>query len=277
MNEVQSPILADLQPPDRRALHQLVLAQLLDGIRNGQLKPGERLLEVEIAERLNLSRGTTREAIRRLQQDGLVVTQPHRGTFVAQFGPRDVAELFSLRLLLETYNVRLAIGRLTEAALAELTVSAAAIVAAAERGDQIDQLRQDQRFHEQICLMSGHAHLYETWSRLSLKLWLVAYALPPRDGGHARRRARSHDDLIDMLRRGAADAASAWLAAHIRRRAHEVLTVIAGADAAAELMPLIDAAHDSVVATAPAAGHATGSPRRDGEGPREEGAVTGEH
>jgi DNA-binding GntR family transcriptional regulator len=222
-----SPLLADLQPPERRVLHEQVLEQLLNGLRNGQLRPGERLLEVEIATRLGLSRGTVREAIRRLEQDGLVVSQPHRGTFVVEPTAADVAEVYSLRLMLEGYAVRLACPRLTPAMLAELAGLVEAMAAAAEQADQQAQLRHDQRFHAQLCRFSGHRHLYETWARLALKLWLVNYSLRPDNSVGGRDRALVHWELIELLQRGAAEAAADWVERHIARRAREVVERVA--------------------------------------------------
>jgi DNA-binding GntR family transcriptional regulator len=227
MSASLSPLLTDLHPPERRVLHEQVLAQLLDALRHGRLRPGDRLLEAEIAGRLGLSRGAVREAVRRLEQEGLVVTQPHRGTYVVRLTAADVAEVYSLRLLLEAYAVRLAAPRVTPAALAELAAHVEAMAVAAEREDRHEQIRRDQCFHEQICLLSGHRHLHDEWSRLALKLRLVNFTLRPGFGVGARARALAHGELIELLRRGETEAAIGWIEAHIGGRAREAVAQIA--------------------------------------------------
>ena len=96
MSTLEQPMISSLQPVDRRRLHEIVLVQLLSAMRDGQLKQGERLREEQIAAQLGLSRGTVREAIRRLEEDGLVVSEPHRGTFIASLDPAETAEIFAL-------------------------------------------------------------------------------------------------------------------------------------------------------------------------------------
>lgn len=219
----RSSLLSVLQPPERRGLHEAVLSQLLTALRTGQLQSGDRLREVEIAERLNISRGTLREAIRRLEQEGLVVTYPHRGTFMVRLTRQDIAELFSLRRVLEAYAVRLAIPRVTGSALAELTAIAAAMVAAAERRDQAEHLHYDVEFHEKVCLLSGHRHLHATWSRLALKFWLIYFNRQSLYGAGGQCRATVHEELIELLRRQDTEAAVAWIEGHIDRRMRELL------------------------------------------------------
>ncbi len=217
------PLLDSLEPIDRRGLHEAVLTQLLLAIRRGQLGPGERLREVEIAARLGLSRGTVREAIRRLEQEGLVVSQPHRGTFIARIGSDEAAEIYSLRRVLEAFALRLAIPRFDEPALADLAETVRAMVQAAGSGDRNQHLRLDLKFHEQICLRSGHRYVHRVWSALALKLWLVRFRLDAGDGDDRSERARAHFELVDLIRTRQSDQAVEWIEAHIDARARHVV------------------------------------------------------
>lgn len=215
-----------LHPIDSRVLHEAVLAQLMLAIRSGRFAPGERLRDGEIAERLGLSRGTVREALRRLEQEGLVVSQPHRGVYIARLNAEDAAEIFSLRELLESFAVRLAIPHLDEATLSQLRAIVDDMTAAAEAGDRMGHHRQDLLFHEQICLASRHRHLHRTWSSLALKLWLVNFGLTETPVEAAGPRARVHLDLIDLMQHGDTVAAVAWIERHIANRAGEVVRVL---------------------------------------------------
>lgn len=224
---IARPLMLDsLEPVDHRGLHEAVLTQLLVAIRRGQLGPGERLREVEIAERLGLSRGTVREAIRRLEQEGLVVSQPHRGSYIAKVGVEDAAEIYSLRRVLEAFAVRLAIPRIDEAALGELTETVRAMVDAARSGDRNEHLRTDLKFHEQICLRGGHQYLHRVWSGLALKLWLVSFGLRDDTADDRSARAKAHFELVDILRRRDSDRAVAWIENHIDARKHQVIEQI---------------------------------------------------
>lgn len=211
-----------LRPIDSRGLHEAVLSQLMLAIRSGRFAPGERLREGEIAERLGLSRGTVREALRRLEQEGLVVSQPHRGVYIASLTADDAAEIFSLRQLIESYAVRLAIPGMDSGTAHRLRRIVEEMVAAAEGGDRMGHHRQDLLFHEQLCLVSNHRHLHRIWTGLALKLWLVNFGLTKDPPEAAAQRARVHLDLIDLMERGDI-AAVAWIEKHIEHRADEVV------------------------------------------------------
>lgn len=223
-------LLAALQPPERRGLHDMVLAQLLGAIRTGQVKQGERLVEADIAERLGLSRGVVREAIRRLEQEGLVTSQPHRGTFITQVSPRDAVEIFALRRLLESFAVRLAVPRVAESDLERLDGTVAAMVDASKRGDRVERVHLDLRFHEQVCLLSGYNHLHRIWSGLALKLWLIYFDQRSHPGPDVVGRAVSHFELIEHLRRRDLEAAVGWIESHIDVRAERAQAELAPVD-----------------------------------------------
>lgn len=227
----QPSLLAALQPPQRQGLHEMVLAQLLAAIRTGQVKPGERLLEAEIAERLGLSRGIVREAIRRLEQEGLVISQPHRGTFVARLSPQDAVEIFALRRLLESFAVRLAVPRVAEPDLEHLAGLTEAMVDASKRGDRVERIQLDLRFHEQLCLLSGYAQLHRIWTGLTLKLWLIYFDQRSHPGRDIVGRAVSHLELIERLRRRDLEGAVAWIESHIDVRAERAQADLATSDA----------------------------------------------
>jgi len=94
-----------------------VLRQL---ILDGQLKPGSRLNEVELAASLGISRGPLREAIQRLSAEGLITSVSHRGAFVRKFAPGEISALFELRSILEIAAARIAAQRCTEQDILEL-------------------------------------------------------------------------------------------------------------------------------------------------------------
>src|SRR5438132_9969938 len=106
------------------AVHQTLFSHVYDALRRaivtGVLQPGQRVNEAEVARQMHISRGPVREAIRLLEQAGLLVSIPRRGTVVVTLSAEDVEEVYTLRADLETRAIRRATTRLSEADLADL-------------------------------------------------------------------------------------------------------------------------------------------------------------
>lgn len=104
-------------------------------ILEGQIRPGEKVTEVRLAEQMGVSRSPVREALRALSRGGLIVVEPRRGAFVAELDAGNAADLYACRLLLEPPCTRLAVAHLDDAGLKKLTDIFASMRAAAERKD----------------------------------------------------------------------------------------------------------------------------------------------
>ncbi len=155
---------------DGRTLSDRVLQTLRQLIVEGELAPGTRLVDSELAERLQISRATVRDAFRRLQHEGAIVNYPYRGYFVAKFDTRDVADLLSLRGLLEGYAGKIAIDALTEADFAEMERVTGRIERLEYQTD-VQEIRElDIRFHDVVVERAGHPLLLELWSVLDSRL-----------------------------------------------------------------------------------------------------------
>ena len=110
------PIRLDSYQP----LREVVCETLRDAVRRGVLKPGERLMEIQLAEELGVSRTPVREAIRKLEMEGYVIMMPRRGTYIADLSIRDINEVFEIRTSLESLASGLAAERITEDELEKL-------------------------------------------------------------------------------------------------------------------------------------------------------------
>ncbi|MEO3784762.1 GntR family transcriptional regulator [Actinocorallia sp. B10E7] len=129
-------------------------------ILSGEVSPGDRLGESELAETLGLSRTPVREALQRLGADGLVEVLPHRGARVVAWTPADLTEIFELRSLLEPYAAaRAARVGLDASALAELRGLCADMEEAAARKDMAEVARLNSRFHAVVIDASGNSRL----------------------------------------------------------------------------------------------------------------------
>lgn len=186
---------------------------LRDRILHGEVAPGARLNEVEIAGELGVSRGPIREALQRLASDGLVELQAHRGAFVRRLGPAEVRDLFEVRMALETTAARLAAQRATDAQLADLD---ALVHAGAEPIGHADVRFQGARdLHARLAEATGNpalaAHL--TLVNQELRLLRTRSGEVPARAEHA---VAEHAAIVAAVRAGDADGAAAAMEAHLR-------------------------------------------------------------
>lgn len=135
---------------------------LRDRIFNGEYHPGERLKEREICADLEVSRTPVREALRRLEADGLVVIEPRRGGVVADIRPQEAAEIYSLGAVLESFAAKLAASRATSEELARLDAIIGAMGEALDRNDQHTRstyMKLDSELHGRIVDMAENRRL----------------------------------------------------------------------------------------------------------------------
>lgn len=132
-------------------------------ILTGALAPGCRLLEIELAERFNLSRGTIRSALQQLTYEGLVVQFPYRGCAVAGLSSQDAWELYTLRSALEGLAAQLAAEAITSNKVDILNAALQQLVKAAKKGSWKDFADADFALHKTIIQLSGHRRLQEQY------------------------------------------------------------------------------------------------------------------
>lgn len=164
---------------ENRALHLDVEAYVLAIIRRGEVKPGDRISEAEIARRLHISRTPVREAVARLLRDGVLDHSPRRGVFVPQHSATDVEEIASLRAVLEGFAARRACGRITPEELAHLRAVVEAGAAAARDGDWLTMEEKNAEFHDLLVQSARHGLLLRSWRLLSPATWKLIAATPP--------------------------------------------------------------------------------------------------
>ena len=105
---------------DYRSIQQVVTGKIRNAILNGTFKPNEKLNQAELAERLNVSRIPTREALRTLEAEGLVKFYPRRGAVVATMSPEEIEEVYEIRILLEINAAQRALKRMNDSELREI-------------------------------------------------------------------------------------------------------------------------------------------------------------
>ena len=155
MEKRLAPIRLDSYQP----LREVVCETLRDAIRKGILKPGERLMEIQLAEELGVSRTPVREAIRKLELEGYVIMMPRRGTYVANLSIRDVNEVFEIRTSLDSLASGLAAERITDEELERLQRLLVLIGEYIETNDMEKIVETDTEFHDLLYQASRNTRL----------------------------------------------------------------------------------------------------------------------
>jgi DNA-binding GntR family transcriptional regulator len=188
--------------PSSRTLSDYVVDQLRQAILTDQLKPGERIVEREIAEAMETSRGPVRDALRQLENEGLVVRQAHRGTFVARLTREDAQEIYTLRVALESLAVEFVIERASSQEINRLERLVDRMQHQAQDGStQAEAAELDLEFHHTLVEISGHRRLLAAWEALApqIRLLLLSYRYNFPDDWDAVG-VKNHRQVVKLLR-----------------------------------------------------------------------------
>ncbi|GJE37180.1 GntR family transcriptional regulator [Methylobacterium persicinum] len=188
--------------------------RLLRAIEEGEIPPGSRLREAELAERFAMSRTPVREALGRLETQGLVVHEPHRGASVAQLDYGQVSELYDLREVLEGTAARLA-----AIYASEVEVEVLEEMVARDRphvGDAILLARTNRQFHRQIHACARNRFLQGMLETMRLSLVLLPGTTTLAAPERAREALDEHQRIVAGIRAHDGDAAEAAARGHIR-------------------------------------------------------------
>jgi DNA-binding GntR family transcriptional regulator len=131
-------------------LRDVVFNTLRQAILKGELAPGERLMEIQLAERLGVSRTPIREAIRKLELEGLVLMVPRKGAEVAKISEKSLRDVLEVRRSLEELAIELACQRMNPEAVEELEEKQAEFRAAVEKGNAMEIAETDEAYHDVI-------------------------------------------------------------------------------------------------------------------------------
>ena len=205
----------------------LVEQLLIRAIASGEIAPGEPLRQLELADRLGISATPVREALRRLEAQGLVVRQPHRGVRVAEVEPEEMAELYIIRAALEGLAVEHAVPNLTAKDVRALEQIHERLEAGRAKGALKSLRRLNFDFHTTLYRHSELPRLTRIIDSLwPLFPWDSMWAVP----GRAASSAVEHREILDALRAGDAAAAGRAMRRHIESGAEELIKFRAHAD-----------------------------------------------
>ena len=148
-----------LDNDQNKSLREIVFESIRNAIVEGQLLPGERLMEVQLARELGVSRTPVREAIRKLELEGLVKMETRKGAYVTPLSIRDFVEMMQIRGALEALVAKLSAENATQADIDLMHESNNKFKEAAQNNDIAGIVEHDIEFHEALYQSSGNAHL----------------------------------------------------------------------------------------------------------------------
>ncbi|MBV8718203.1 MAG: GntR family transcriptional regulator [Chloroflexi bacterium] len=205
-----------------RPLSEEAYDQLRSAILGGQLAPGSRIVEADLARQMRISRSPVREAVRKLEQEGLLEYLPRRGTVVSGLSRQDVADAYQLRAYLEAYGARLAATHATELDLARLTELIQCMRTFAVAEDLDGLVTADVEFHRELCRVSGSRHLLQAWETLNPARWTMISGLRVSDLS-LEQIAERHRPIVTALESGRPEHAETIVRTHILELAERVL------------------------------------------------------
>ena len=195
----------------RAMLGQQIREILLERIFKGELQPGDRIVELQLANELGTSQAPVREALRELQSLGFVEHHPYRGTRVRRITERELAEIFPVRAALEELAAQEAASRLN-GKIEELEREFEAMRAAAARKDLQDLAGHDASFHRLIVEAAENKVLLDLWKTLRVEARVVVTAL--KTDIDFDELAEMHRPLLEALAEGSPEKAGRALRYH---------------------------------------------------------------
>lgn len=219
INDELTTIMADYQ---YMPLRDLVFHTLRRAILQGYLKPGERLMEIKLANRMGVSRTPIREAIRMLELEGLVVMIPRKGAQVAKITEKDLRDVLEVRMGLEQLAVKFATQRITDEQVEEL-FRASRQFGKAVREDNLTQIAEaDVHFHDLVYKASGNDRLIQLLNNLREQMY--RYRIEYLKVSAIRESlVKEHDILCEKLKERDVDGAREIMESHIGRQEEYIL------------------------------------------------------
>jgi DNA-binding GntR family transcriptional regulator len=193
---------ARLRPLSRLRLIDDVFQSLEEAILSGRIRPGERLTEVALAEQLDVSRTTVREALLMLEREGLVVSRPRRGTFVTRLSQEDALDLGFNRALLEGFAVSAGYARIDQVVFDRMQRQLAAMAACHLPNDIPQLLRIDLEFHRPLVEVAQSSRLLELWSSLNGQVRALYITTLESRHGSIEDIVAFHQRLLDAVQSG---------------------------------------------------------------------------
>lgn len=208
-----------------KPLREIVFESLREAIINGRLRPGERLMEIQLADEMGVSRTPVREAIRKLELEGFVVMVPRKGAYVAGISMKDIADVFEVRAALESLAAGLAAERITEEELEKLERSLVLVAESTEAQDLDSLITADTDFHDILYAASRNEKLVQIVSNLreQIQRFRMASLSSP---GRMKVALEEHRKIVEALSARDIELAQNLARDHIENAENSMIDVI---------------------------------------------------
>ena len=213
------------QVEDYVPLRDIVFQKLRESIVTGALKPGERLMEIKLANEMGVSRTPVREAIRKLQVEGLVIMNARRGAIVAPINEQDLKELLEIRKALESLACRLVSVRASADELEELRGINKKMEQAVAACDISLITEYDVAFHERITELARNSHLTQMLDQIKEHLYRYRLAFI-KELGNRNVLVEEHNRILDAMAAGDVNLAGHEIEKHIEHQEDFILNAL---------------------------------------------------
>lgn len=203
-------------------LRDVVFNTLRKAILTGELKPGERLLEIQLANQLGVSRTPIREAIRKLELEGLVIMMPRRGAEVAQITEKDLRDVLEVRRALDALCAELACDRITEEEKQKLKAACDEFEKATNTGDATTIAAADVALHDIIVEVTGNRRLIQLINNLSEQMYRYRFEYIKDENQH-NNLVEEHRMIYESIVRGDKEGAAKAAKLHIDNQESSII------------------------------------------------------
>jgi len=212
-----------------KSLPTAVKEQISTMILRGDLTPGQKLVEMDLAARLGVSRGPVREALLGLEEAGLIRMEKNRGVFVREITAQEAAELYQIRASLESLAGRILAPRLTGKQTRELRSRVDEMIRSVERGDFDSYFSQNIRFHDIIVEFSGSEKLLSFYRRVINEMHLMR-RFEVQKSRVMDLSVAEHGKIVDALESGDCDKVTAAIEGHVDGGRRRLLRMLESSD-----------------------------------------------
>ncbi|HYF84093.1 MAG TPA: GntR family transcriptional regulator [Clostridia bacterium] len=214
----------ELKLDNYKPLREIVFESVRGAIISGVLKPGERLMEVQLAEKLGVSRTPIREAIRKLELEGLVIMMPRKGAYVADLSLKDITDVLEIRAALEGLAAGLAALRITDEEIEELELNALQFHQALEADDFDMIVQKDIEFHDRIFKATRNDKLLQITNNLreQVQRFRIMYI---NKSNKSKDLAKEHYEIAEAISKRNIDMAEKIAKKHIENAEKYILTM----------------------------------------------------
>lgn len=215
----------EVKMDDYLPLRDVVFNTLRQAILRGELKPGTRLMEIQLANKLGVSRTPIREAIRKLELEGLVLMTPRKGAEVAEITEKNMLDVLEVRKALEELAAKLACDRISEAQIEEMRRIQKMFAESLGKADVTEIAEIDEKFHDVIFAATDNQRLISLLNNLREQMYRfrIEYLKMPECYPQL---IREHEQLIEAIANGGTEEACSILEKHIDNQVMTVLYMI---------------------------------------------------